>query len=139
MKRLVLLVLGLLALAAPAHATRARLSAADRAAINQALDVFVPAAIARRHPERAFSVVTPHLRQNTKRAEWARGNLPVTPYPAVGKRFHACMWWSEWRCRFASRLLESTWSAFQAWSHLVPQNTSLLPPERFHFDVLELD
>jgi hypothetical protein len=30
-------------------------------------------------------------------------------------------------------------SAFQAWSHLIPQNTSLLPPERFHFDVLELD
>jgi len=30
-------------------------------------------------------------------------------------------------------------SAFQAWSHLVPQNTSLFPPERFHFDVLEMD
>jgi hypothetical protein len=30
-------------------------------------------------------------------------------------------------------------SAFQAWSHLVPQESSLLPPERFHFDVLELD
>jgi hypothetical protein len=30
-------------------------------------------------------------------------------------------------------------SAFHAWSHLVPQNTSLLPPERFHFDVLEMD
>ena len=89
MKRLVLLVLGLLALAAPTHAAGARLTAADRAAIDRTLDVFVPAAIARRHPERAFSVVTPHLRQDTKRAEWARGNLPVTPYPAVGTRFHA--------------------------------------------------
>jgi len=89
MKRLVVLVLGLLALAPPAHAARARLTAADRAAIDRTLDVFIPAAIARRHPERAFSVVTPHLRQDTKRAEWARGNLPVTPYPAVGTRFHA--------------------------------------------------
>jgi hypothetical protein len=30
-------------------------------------------------------------------------------------------------------------SAFQTWSHLVPQKMALLPPERFHFDVLELD
>jgi hypothetical protein len=30
-------------------------------------------------------------------------------------------------------------SAFHAWSHLVPQNMALLPPERFHFDVLEMD
>ena len=30
-------------------------------------------------------------------------------------------------------------SAFQAWSHLVPRNAALFPPERFHFDVLELD
>jgi hypothetical protein len=30
-------------------------------------------------------------------------------------------------------------SAFQTWSHLVPQDAALLPPDRFHFDVLELD
>jgi hypothetical protein len=30
-------------------------------------------------------------------------------------------------------------SAFQAWSHLAPLHTSLFPPERFHFDVLEMD
>ena len=30
-------------------------------------------------------------------------------------------------------------SAFHAWSHLVPANSALLPPERFHFDVLELN
>jgi len=29
-------------------------------------------------------------------------------------------------------------SAFETWSHLVPQNAALLPPDRFHFDVLEL-
>jgi hypothetical protein len=30
-------------------------------------------------------------------------------------------------------------SAFQAWSHLVPQDTALLPPHRFTFQVLELN
>jgi len=30
-------------------------------------------------------------------------------------------------------------SAFQTWAHLVPPSASLLPPERFHFDVLQLD
>jgi len=29
-------------------------------------------------------------------------------------------------------------SAFHTWSHLVPQDAALLPPNRFHFDVLEL-
>jgi hypothetical protein len=30
-------------------------------------------------------------------------------------------------------------SAFQTWSHLVPQTTAFFPPERFHFDVLDLE
>ena len=30
-------------------------------------------------------------------------------------------------------------SAYQTWSHLAPQAPALLPPERFHFDVLDLD
>lgn len=88
MKRRVLLPALALFVAAPAHAAPARLAPADRAGINRALDVFVPSAIARRHPERAFSFVTPRLRQDTKRAQWAHGNLPVSPYPAVGRRFH---------------------------------------------------
>jgi hypothetical protein len=83
-----LLLAGLVVLASPAQAAAPRLTSADRAAIDRTLDVFVPAAIARRHPERAFAVVTPRLRQDTKRAQWARGNLPVSPYPAVGRRFH---------------------------------------------------
>jgi hypothetical protein len=29
-------------------------------------------------------------------------------------------------------------SAYHAWSHLVPQSTALLPPERFHFDVVDI-
>ena len=30
-------------------------------------------------------------------------------------------------------------TAYQTWSHLVPEATSLLPPDRFHFDVLSID
>jgi len=29
-------------------------------------------------------------------------------------------------------------SAYQTWSHLVPQTPALFPPERFHFDVLNI-
>lgn len=30
-------------------------------------------------------------------------------------------------------------SAYQTWSHLVPDQPVLLPPERFHFEVVDLD
>ena len=30
-------------------------------------------------------------------------------------------------------------AAFQTWARLVPQEPSLLPPERFHFDVVDID
>src|ERR1051326_6294362 len=29
-------------------------------------------------------------------------------------------------------------SAYQTWSHLIPQSPSLLPPDRFHFDVVDI-
>jgi hypothetical protein len=29
-------------------------------------------------------------------------------------------------------------SAYRTWSHLVPQSTAMLPPERFHFEVLDI-
>ena len=86
MKKLLLALAVALVAAAPADA--ARLTKADRAAIDRTLDVFVPAAIARHHPMRAYAVVTPQLRRQAPRAQWAKGNLPVSPYPAVGKRFH---------------------------------------------------
>jgi hypothetical protein len=85
-KRFLLVVLVALVAAAPADA--ARLTKADRAAIDRTLDVFVPSAIARHHPERAYAVVTPKLRRQATPAQWRSGNLPVSPYPAVGKRFH---------------------------------------------------
>src|SRR5262245_12407514 len=30
-------------------------------------------------------------------------------------------------------------SAYQTWSHLVPPSTAFFPPERFHFDVVDLE
>jgi hypothetical protein len=66
----------------------AALSAADRAAIDRTLDVFVPAALDRRHSERAWALATPALHVGGTRAGWARGELPVMPFPAAGTHFH---------------------------------------------------
>jgi hypothetical protein len=73
--------------AAPGAAL-AGLSAADRAAINETLDAFVPAAVARRHPERAWPLATSAMHVGGTRAGWARGELPIPPFPAAGNAFH---------------------------------------------------
>ena len=41
-------------------------------------------AVARDHPERAWPIVDPRLREGLTKREWATGNIPVVPYPAVG-------------------------------------------------------
>jgi len=75
-----------LVLAAPATATR--VSPADRAAINQTLDAFVNSAIKRKNVSASYDLVTPNMRYGVTRADWNTGDLPVYPFPAVGKRFH---------------------------------------------------
>jgi hypothetical protein len=82
----VLVAAGVAALA-PA-AGLAALPPADRAAIDRTLDVFVPATLDRRHSERAWALATPALHVGGTRAGWARGELPVIPFPAAGTRFH---------------------------------------------------
>jgi hypothetical protein len=67
---------------------KATLSPSDRAAINRTLDVFVPAAIGRRHSERAWPLATAAMRLGSDRASWAQGILPVPPFPVIGKTFH---------------------------------------------------
>jgi hypothetical protein len=64
------------------------LTAERRRAIDTLLDSFVPAAVERRDPTRALSLVTPAFRTGVTRADWARGALPVMPYQAEGDRFH---------------------------------------------------
>jgi hypothetical protein len=66
----------------------AGLSKADRAAIDQTLDVFVPAAVARRHSERAWKLATAAMHVGGTRAGWARGDLPIPPFPVAGTTFH---------------------------------------------------
>lgn len=82
------LVALLAASSAPTAGATATLSRADRAAIDRTLDVFVPAAVARRHPERAWPLATPAMRLGSTRVGWARGDLPVPPFPVVGTAFH---------------------------------------------------
>ena len=75
------------ALAAPAGAAP-KISAADGAAIDRLLDVFVPAAVGRVHSERAWRVTTASMHRGSTLAEWRQGSLPVQPFPVVGTSFH---------------------------------------------------
>jgi hypothetical protein len=62
--------------------------AADRAAIDRTLDVFVPAAIGRHDSVRAWPLATKTMRLGSDKGEWRNGFLPVTPFPVVGTSFH---------------------------------------------------
>jgi hypothetical protein len=84
-----------LVLASPAGA--ARLSRADRQAINRTLDAFVDSAVKRKNVDGSWNLVTPELRAGVSRAAWDSGNLPVYPYPAGGTTFHS------WTVDFASK------------------------------------
>jgi hypothetical protein len=74
--------------AVPPAARAATISPADRAAIDHVLDVFIPAAVARRHPERAWPLATAAMHLGGDRAGWAHGSLPVPPFPVAGTSFH---------------------------------------------------
>jgi hypothetical protein len=84
----VLGVIAVLALLLAAPAGAARISAADRAEINQTLDAFVNSAIKRRNVAASYNLVTPNMRYGVTRADWNTGDLPVYPFPARGTRFH---------------------------------------------------
>jgi len=81
--RFVLVAAAALALAAPAAAAP-RLSPADRAAITRSIDVFVNHAVKRADTAAAYDVVAPELRPGITRKQWARGDIPVYPFPARG-------------------------------------------------------
>jgi hypothetical protein len=50
-------------------------------AIRALLRTFVPEAMGRVHPGRAWTLATPAMRSGSTRAEWRQGSLPVFPYP----------------------------------------------------------
>jgi hypothetical protein len=80
--------LSLLGWAASTAGAKATVAPADRAAIDRTLDVFVPAAIGRRNSRRAWPLATAAMRRGNDRASWARGTMPVTPFPVIGTSFH---------------------------------------------------
>jgi hypothetical protein len=81
--RVVLVAAAALMLAAPAAAAP-KLSKADRAAITRSIDVFVNHAVKRVNTVAAYDVVAPEMRPGISRKHWARGDIPVYPFPARG-------------------------------------------------------
>ena len=86
MRRLVVLaVVSALTLGLALPAAAARLTAADRKAIDAAIDVFVNHAVKRQNVGEAYRVVDGQLRGGMGRVAWARGDIGVYPYPARGQ------------------------------------------------------
>jgi hypothetical protein len=82
-------VTAILVFALPRSASAARISSADRQEINRTVDAFVNSAVKRQHEEASWNVVTPSFRYGVSRSAWAKGSLPVYPYPARGTTFHS--------------------------------------------------
>jgi hypothetical protein len=91
-RTLISVVIAALVLAAPAQA---KLTGADRAAINRTLDTFVATAVRRHDVAKSYGLVTPQERGGMTRAEWAKGDIPVYPYPARGTS------WDGWYVDYA--------------------------------------
>jgi hypothetical protein len=62
--------------------TKARLTKADRRAINGTLVAFVRTGVTRDDPAAAWNLVTSAMRSGVTRKEWNKGQLPVFPFPA---------------------------------------------------------
>jgi hypothetical protein len=82
-------VTAILLFALPGSANAARISSADRQEINRTVDAFVNTAVKRENEDASWNVVTPSFRYGVTRSAWAKGNLPVYPYPALGTTFHS--------------------------------------------------
>jgi hypothetical protein len=85
MRRLLLITIAALAVAAPAQAAITR---ADRAAINRTIDTFIRDGVLAKDVPATYDLVTPAFRGGQSRRSWVRGNTPVYPYPARGTSWH---------------------------------------------------
>ena len=61
--------------------TNVRLTREAKRAIDSTVQRFVQTAVARRDPGAAWELASAELRTGSTRADWARGDLPVEPYP----------------------------------------------------------
>ena len=59
------------------------LTKAERVAVDSVAKQFVESAVARDHPERAYEIVNADLRGGMTRKQWAKGDIPVVPYPVA--------------------------------------------------------
>jgi hypothetical protein len=58
-----------------------RLPRAERDAIDRTLATFVRDAVRRKDVRAAYDLAAPEMRAGQSRAEWAKGGIPVMPYP----------------------------------------------------------
>jgi hypothetical protein len=66
----------------------ARVTSADRRAINATLDKFFPAGVARKSPDTAGALAGPELKAGSTLADWRAGSSPIPYYPLLEKTFH---------------------------------------------------
>lgn len=71
-----------------AHEKTVRLTRADRKLVNETIDEVMNDGVKRQNPAAVYGIVTPNLRSQATRRDWHRGDIPVYPYPALGKKFH---------------------------------------------------
>ena len=71
-----------------AHEKAVRLTRADRKLVNETIDIVINDGVKRQDPSAVYEIVTPNLRSQASRSDWRRGDIPVYPYPALGKKFH---------------------------------------------------
>lgn len=57
-----------------------------RAEVVFAASNFIKTAVRRKHVDTSWEMTDPSLRQGFTRRQWAKGNIPVVPYPAAGIR-----------------------------------------------------
>jgi len=62
------------------------LRGAERAAVRSTLQRFVDTAVSRRDIAGAYDLITSDLKEGMSRREWAKGNIPVYPFPAARQR-----------------------------------------------------
>jgi hypothetical protein len=80
---------------APPVAREVRLTAAMRRGIDRTLTEFIPAAVGRQNPSRAWQLAGPGLRAGGRLGEWKAGLMPVHPYPFAHRSFR------DWRLIYA--------------------------------------
>ena len=98
-------------------------TAGERQAVRAAAAAFLTSAVRGDDLLASWSLVTPGLQQGMSRAEWSRGNIPVTPYPVQSAR---------WKLDYAYA------DRIGLQVYLTPKPTSRLRPAVFAIELKQL-